>query len=88
MSAASHVVNKVNAPYGADLTPEQIAQVISDPSAIEMPKAIGVAFSFFTELSVDLQNAFIAEMGVRSEDVQRVARSIAERCANPVPLAA
>jgi hypothetical protein len=88
MSAAHHVVNKVNAPYGADLTPEQIAQVISDASAIEVPKAIGVAFSFFTELSAELQTAFITEMGVRIEDVQRVARSIAERCANPVPLAA
>lgn len=87
MSAAHHVINKVNGPYGADLTPEQIAQVISDASAIKAPKPIGVAFSFFTELPVELQTAFIAEMGVRIDDVRRVARSIAERCANPVPLA-
>jgi hypothetical protein len=87
MSVADHVVNKVNAPYGADLTPEQIARVISDMSAIEAPKAAGVAFSFFTELPVELQTAFIAEMGVRIEDARQVARSIAGRCANPVPLA-
>lgn len=88
MSAANHVVNKVNAPYGANFTPQQIAQVISGASAMTAPKAVGVAFSFFTELSFEIQTAFISEMGLRIEDVRRVGRGFAERCANPIALAA
>ncbi len=86
MSAvASKVLGTVNAPYGANLSAHQLAACIS--SLDMMQEAFGQVFSFFTEVKLDLQEAFIQEMGIE-DGAKTVAAYLQTQCANPVPLAA
>ena len=84
-TVASKVLGTVNAPYGADLSAHQLAACIS--SLDTMHEALGQVFSFFTEVKVDLQEAFIQEMGIE-DGAKTVAAYLQTQCANPIPLAA
>jgi len=84
-SVVSKVLGTVNAPYSADVSAHQLAACIT--SLDTMQEAFGQVFSFFTEVKLDLQEAFIQEMGIE-DGAKTVAAYLQTQCANPVPLAA
>ena len=70
--AASLVLATVNAPYGANLSARQLAALIADPkSASDFTAPV---FSFFLEVSPDLQRQFVEVMGIDATKVQATAR--------------
>lgn len=80
---ASKILGTVNAPYGANLSAGQLAHAISD---IEVAQpAMGPAFSFFSEVSLELQMSFVSEMGLSHHEVRQVAKHFQALC--PFPLA-
>ncbi|MBL6430203.1 MAG: hypothetical protein HOY44_22050 [Maritimibacter sp.] len=81
----SQVLGTVNAPYSANLSACQLADVISDVGAAQ--SAVGPAFSFFSEVPTDLQTAFVAEMGLTQDKVQGVAKHFQSLCPFPLALA-
>lgn len=84
--AASLVLATVNASYGANLSAYQLASLIADPkSATDFN---GPVFSFFSEVSPDLQLQFVAEMGVDAEKVCEVAGQFSNLSGYALPLAA
>jgi hypothetical protein len=83
---ASQILVTVNAPYGANLSACQLAGVISDVEAAQ--SAMGPAFSFFSEVSPDLQASFVSEMGLPRDKVQEVAKRLQSLCPFPLALAA
>lgn len=82
---ASQILGTVNAPYGANLSACQLADVISDVEAVQ--SAVGPAFSFFSEVSLELQSSFVLEMGLPQEKVQGVAKHFQSLCPFPLALA-
>lgn len=85
MHAASKILGTVNAPYGMNLSACQLARAISDIDAAK--SATGPAFSFFSELPLDLQLSFVAEMGLSPPKVQQVAKHFQSLCLFPLPYA-
>ncbi len=83
---ASQILGTVNAPYGAKLSAYQLAGVISDVEAAQ--SSMGPAFSFFSEVSPDLQASFVSEMGLPQDKVQGVAKHLQSLCPLPLALAA
>ncbi len=83
---ASQVLGTVNASYSANLSACELAKVISDVSAVQ--SAVGPAFSFFSEVSPDLQMAFVSEMGLPRDKVKGVAKHLQSLCPFPLALAA
>ena len=81
---ASQILGTVNAPYGANLSACQLADVISDVEAAE--SAMGPAFSFFSEVAPDLQASFVSEMGLPKDKVQKVAKHLQSLCPFPLTL--
>lgn len=70
--AASKIMTTVNAPYGARLSARQLAERIADlKSADEFDCSV---FAFLSDVSPDLQRAFITEMAVNEAAVAAVAR--------------
>jgi hypothetical protein len=86
MNVATHVLATVNAPYGASISAHQLAALITDhKSVVECNAAV---FSFFSEVSLPLQKAFIQAMGVDEADASQVAAEFAELSGYELPLAA
>ena len=71
---ASQILGTVNAPYGANVSACQLAGIISEVETAE--SAMGPAFSFFSEISPDLQASFVSEMGLPQDKVQGVAKHL------------
>lgn len=84
-SIAVKVLSTVNAPYGTNLAPEELAALISDPDSAATSNAS--AFAFFSEVSEDLQIAFLEEMELDCHAVGRVAASFSDLSGYPLPLA-
>jgi hypothetical protein len=83
--AAKNVLATINAPYGANLSAQQLAQMIADPeSAVSFDASV---FAFFSEVVPSLQSAFISEMGVDAARVRQVARAFATRSGFQLALA-
>ncbi len=83
---ASLVLGTVNAPYGAQITADQLAACISDLDKVN--DAYAEAFSFYTEVSAAVQKAFISEMHLDMTAVKSVANFFASKVPYPVHLAA
>jgi len=72
-NVAIKVLSTVNAPYGTNLSAEQLASKISDFASVENFDAS--AFSFYSEVKADFQRQFLDEMeidhGAASEIAQK-----------------
>lgn len=79
------VLSTVNAPYGTDLSAEQLAAKIADPKSADDYDPS--AFSFFSEVAEDLQHSFLEEMDVDPVAASTVARKFAEMAGYEMPLA-
>jgi hypothetical protein len=82
----SKVLGTVNAPYGASVDSHQLACAISSISGFD--DLVGQSYSFFTEVSADLQHAFVAEMGVEVDAVRGVAKHLQAQVPFEIALAA
>lgn len=82
---ASKILGTVDAPYGANLSACQLATAISDIEAAQ--SAMGPAFSFFSEVSLELQVSFVSEMGLSHDKVRQVAKHFQTLCPFPLALA-
>ena len=82
-SVASKILGTVNAPYRSNLSAPELARAISE---VDQP-AMGPAFSFFSEVPVELQLAFVAEMRLSNKKVQQVAKHFQSLCPFPLALA-
>ena len=81
----SKVMATVNAPYSVAVTPAQLAVSIADPeSAVVCDHA---TFAFLSEVSLNLQYAFIDAMAVDPEKVALVARKFSDLAGYRLPLA-
>jgi len=83
---SSRVLSTVSAPYGANLSACELTACISDLGA--MGKAVGPTFAFYTEVTPELQVAFIEEMGVDMTATKAVAAYFASKVPYPIHLAA
>ena len=79
------VLSTVNAPYGTNLSAEQLAAKIADPQSADQYDA--AAFSFFSEVAEDLQLSFLDEMHVDPVAASTVARKFAALAGYEMPLA-
>jgi hypothetical protein len=86
MDVATNVLVTVNAPHGASVSAHQLAMLIADPKSVTECNA--AVFSFFSEIDVSLQKAFINAMGVNEADSSQVAAALAELSGYELPLAA
>ena len=77
------VVGTVNAPYRERLNAEQLAAALRSWD-IELPQVGG----FFTEMDVDAQRIFAAELGVPESALRLTAKAYAEYSREDVPLLA
>jgi hypothetical protein len=83
---ATQVMMTVNAPYGANLSADQLAVMIADPkSASEFNATV---FAFFSELPVFVQKQFLKGMDVDETQVGKVALQFAKLSGYTLPLAA
>lgn len=83
---AVHVLTKVNAPYGVDLSAHQLAAMIVDSkSATEFN---GSVFAFFSEIPEAMQKAFLDSMGVDEAQARKVANQFSKLSGYALPLAA
>lgn len=83
---AAQVLATVNAPYGANLSAQQLAEMIADPKSASEYNA--PVFAFFSEVSASLQMQFIAEMGVSKAKASKVASKFSQMSGHALPLAA
>jgi len=86
VDVTTQVLATVNAPYGADVSARQLAQMIADPDSASAYSA--PAFAFFSEVSASSQEQFIAEMGVNRAKAAEVASRFSLLSGVPLPLAA
>lgn len=84
-SVATKVLSTVNAPYGTKLTASDLAALISSTDSAMNGDAS--AFAFFSEVSEELQIAFVEEMGLDRQAVRDVAAWFADLVGYPLPLA-
>ncbi|MDE3026923.1 hypothetical protein GALL_411970 [mine drainage metagenome] len=82
---ASKVMSTVSAPYGALISAEQLADKIADTKSAESFDCS--VFSFFSEVSPQLQLAFIEQMSVSKDAVSLVAHKFSELAGYKLPLA-
>tara|TARA_R110002020_G_scaffold207296_3_gene412759 strand:- start:4485 stop:4754 length:270 start_codon:yes stop_codon:yes gene_type:complete len=85
-SVALKVLSTVNAPYGTDLSAEQLAAKISDFESVDNFDAS--AFCFYSEVYVDLQLQFLDEMEIDRASASRIARRFSKLAGYPLALAA
>lgn len=84
-SVVVKVMSTVSAPYGVLVTATQLAERIADIKSAETCDCS--VFAFLSEVSPQLQQAFINEMGVSLDAVARVARKFSDLAGFPLPLA-
>ena len=84
-SVAAKVLSTVNAPYGVSLDAGELAARIADPASAS--NFHGASFSFFSEVSLSLQDAFIAEMHVDRGAAVEVARLFGQKAGYSMALA-
>ena len=82
---ASKILSTVNAPYGVNVSVQQLADGIS--SIEQATLLMGPVFSFFSEVPPELQKAFVVEMNLPAEKVKRVAEHLQASCPFPLALA-
>lgn len=85
-SAAVHVLTTVNAPYGTNISAHQLATLIADPRSAD--NVVAAVFAFFSEVPVQAQKQFIADMGVDAEKACQVAGALSRLSGYVLPLAA
>lgn len=85
-SVSIAVLSTVNAPYGTNLSAEQLALKISDPDSVANFDAS--AFSFYSEVDVDLQYQFLDEMGVDHSVALQIAQGYSDLAGYSLALAA
>lgn len=79
------VLSTVNAPYGTRLTAQELADLISSRDSATSGDAS--AFAFFSEVSEELQIAFVEEMGLDMDSVKYVAVLYSDMAGYPLALA-
>ncbi|WP_439816710.1 hypothetical protein [Zavarzinia sp. CC-PAN008] len=84
-SATALVLTTVNAPYRTAVSAEVLAGCISSVAASSA--ALGPTFSFFSEVPLTRQLAFIEAMKLDPTKVRGVARHFAGLSGHPLPLA-
>jgi hypothetical protein len=84
-SVSALVLSTVNAPYGTALTAEELAAKISHPASVENYDAS--AFSFYSEVSGDLQHQFLDEMGIDRTVAAEIAEKFSDLAGYPLALA-
>lgn len=82
----STVMATVNAPYGVQVTPAQLAARIVDMESVD--RCDHAVFAFLSEVSVGMQQAFIEAMGLDAQEVAKVARKFSELAGYRLVLAA
>jgi hypothetical protein len=75
-SVTIKVLSTVNAPYGTNLSAEQLASKISDFASVENFDAS--AFSFYSELKADLQHQFLDEMEIDHSTASGIAKKFSQ----------
>ena len=85
-SVAIKVLSTVNAPYGTNLSAEQLAAKISDPASVE--NLDPSAFSFYSEVDEGLQNSFLNEMHIDRSEASEIARKFSALAGYSMALAA
>lgn len=83
-SVALLVLSTVNAPYGTNLTAEELAAKICDPAAVDVPDA--AVFCFLSEVGETLQRAFVEEMEIDPIAVRLVAQAFETLAGYELPL--
>jgi hypothetical protein len=76
----------VNAPYGTNLSAEQLACKISSFASVENFDAS--AFSFYSEVNAQLQHEFLDEMEIDHQAASEIARKFSQLAGYPLALAA
>lgn len=74
----------MNAPYGTNLSAEQLASKISDFVSVENFDAS--AFSFYSEVKADLQHQFLDEMEIDHSTAFEVAEKFSQLAGYPLTL--
>lgn len=85
-SVVLKVLSTVNAPYGTNLSAAQLASKISDIASVESFDAS--AFSFYSDVNVDLQNQFLDEMHIDHAAASVIAKKFSLLAGYPLALAA
>lgn len=85
-SVISIVLTTVTAPYGVKISARELADKLQDPASATSFDA--AAFAFFSEVSPELQIAFMDEMGVSKADAALVAALFSDAAGYELPLAA
>lgn len=85
-NVAKKVLTTVNAPYGANLSAQQLAAKIADPKCVNFCDAS--VFAFFSEVKPLLQKSFVELMGLDKAKVQQVASQLSAKAGFPLALAA
>lgn len=85
-SVAFKVLSTVNAPYGTNLSAEQLASKIFDFASVENFDAS--AFSFYSEVKVELQHLFLDEMEIDYGTASEIAKKFSQLAGYPLALAA
>lgn len=81
----TQVMATVNAPYGANLSAHQLAEMIADPKSLNECSAS--VFAFFSEVSAPLQMQFVKDMGVDPGKATKVATQLSKMSGYALPLA-
>ncbi len=84
-SVAIKVLSTVNAPYGTNLSAEQLATKISDPASVE--NFDPSAFAFYSEVDESLQKSFLSEMHIDHSEAKQIARKFSALAGYPMALA-
>lgn len=82
----STVMATVNAPYGVQVTPEQLAARIVDMESVD--RCDHAVFAFLSEVSAGLQRAFIETMRLDAQQVAKVAGKFSDLAGYRLVLAA
>lgn len=85
-NVATQVLATVSAPYGVNLSAQQLAALITDPQSAS--NFVAPVFAFFSEVPLAVQKQFIAAMGVDEAKVSKVADKLSELSGYALPLAA
>ncbi|GEM_PF-1315611 len=80
---ARKLMTTVNASYGLDYSPQQLADKILEQHVTD--EVDGAVFAFFTEVRPELREAFVREMNLDVETVRKLAARIEELAGFPVP---
>ena len=85
-SVAVKVLSTVNAPYGTNLSADQLAAKISDPVSVE--NFDPSAFSFYSEVDAGLQSSFLDEMHIDHSAASEIAQKFSALAGYSMALAA